>query len=275
MAYLETREQKISAGLSVFLIVAMVLLFRFVSVLNIMEPPEESGIAVNFGNTDVGSGDNIEPNPTKVTPPSQPEPAEPTDPTPVDNVTTQDNTDAPVINSDPESKVPVTKPVDKPIKKPVEPKPKPKPKPSNSVLDALSNVEGAQPADGENNDGEGPGDGPGNKGQLNGNPYANTYYGNPGTGQGGKGYGLSGRGKVAGSGVKPDCFETGKVIVEIQVDRSGRVIKATPGKQGSTNTAACLLSAAAESAKTYKFTPAAKANDIQIGFIEVIFKVGE
>jgi outer membrane biosynthesis protein TonB len=275
MAYLETKEQKISAGLSVFLILLLIALFRFVSVLNIIEPPEESGIAVNFGNTDVGSGNNFEPNPTKVTPPAQPEPVEPTDPAPVDNVATQDNTDAPVIESDPDVQTPVEKPVDKPVEKPVEPKPKPKPKPSNSVLDALSNVEGAEAVDGENNEGEGPGDGPGNKGQLNGNPYANTYYGNPGTGQGGKGYGLSGRGKVAGSGVKPDCFETGKVIVEIHVNRKGEVVKADPGKKGSTNKANCLLEAAAESAKTYKFTPAPQANPIQIGFIEVIFKVGE
>jgi hypothetical protein len=275
MAYLETREQRISAGLSIFLIVAMVLLFRFVSVLNIMEPPEESGIAVNFGNTDVGSGDNIEPNPTKVTPPSQPEPTEPTDPTPVDNVTTQDNTDAPVINSDPDSKVPVTKPVDQPVKKPVEPKPKPKPKPSNSVLDALSNVEGAQPADGDNNDGEGPGDGPGNKGKVDGDPYANTYYGENGDGSGPKGYGLSGRDKVAGRGIVQDCNEEGTVIVEIYVDRTGRVTKAKAGIKGSSYTPQCLLEAAEASAKTYKFTSAPKANDIQIGFIEVIFKLGE
>jgi outer membrane biosynthesis protein TonB len=275
MAYLETREQKISAGLSLFLILLLIALFRFVSVLNIIEPPEESGIAVNFGNTDVGSGNNFEPNPTKVTPPAEPEPVEAVEPAPVDNVATQDNTDAPVINSDPTVDTPVKKPVDKPVEKPIEPKPKPKPKPSNSVLDALSNVEGAEAVDGENNDGEGPGDGPGNKGQLDGNPYANTYYGNPGTGQGGKGFGLSGRGKVAGKGVEPDCFEVGKVIVEIEVDRTGKVVKATPGKQGSTNTAACLLAAARESAKTYKFTPASEANPIQIGFIEVIFKVGE
>ena len=273
MAYLETKEQKRAAALSLFLILALIAIFRFVSVLNIIEPPEESGIAVNFGNTDVGSGNNIQPAPTKVTPPSNPEPVEPTDPTPVDNVATQDNTDAPAIDSDPEVTEPVTKPAKKPIEK--KPEPKPEPKPSNDVLDALSNVEGADPADGENNDGEGPGDGPGNKGQLNGNPYANTYYGNPGSGQGGKGFGLSGRGKVAGQGVKPDCFETGTVIVEIEVDRQGRVQKATPGKRGSTNTAACLLKAARESAKTYRFTAAPKANAIQIGFIEVVFKVGQ
>lgn len=273
MAYLQTKEQKKSAIISLIIVLALVALFRFVSVLNIMEPPEESGIAVNFGNTDVGSGNNFQPAPTKVAPPSNPEPVEPTDPAPVDNVTTQDNTEAPAIDSDPTVTEPVTKPADKPVE--TQPEPKPEPKPSTDVLDVLSNVEGAEAADGELNDGEGPGDGPGNKGDLNGNPYANTYYGNPGNGQGGKGYGLSGRGKVAGKGVKPDCFETGTVIVEIEVDRQGRVRKATPGKQGSTNTEPCLLEAAQQSAKTYKFTAAPRANEIQIGFIEVVFKVGQ
>ncbi|MGB5982480.1 MAG: hypothetical protein WBG46_10085 [Nonlabens sp.] len=272
MAYLQTKEQKKSAIISVALILALIALFRFVSVLNIMEPPEESGIAVNFGNTDVGSGNNFQPNPTKVTPPSNPKPVEPTDPAPVDNVQTQDVTEAPAIESDPTVTEPVTKPAEKPVE--TQPEPKPEPKPSTDVLDALSNVEGAE-AEGDVNDGEGPGDGPGNKGDVNGNPYANTYYGKPGNGDGGKGYGLSGRGKVAGKGVQPDCFERGTVVVEIEVNRQGQVIKATPGKQGSNTSEPCLLKAAQQSARTYKFTAAPQANEIQIGFIEVVFKVGQ
>jgi protein TonB len=190
----------------------------------------------------------------------------------VDNIVTQNQTDAPSVVSKPEVK-PKPKPDPKPVTKPVEPKPEPKP--DSSVLDALNSVTGAETVDGETSTGQGPGDGPGNKGDINGDPYANTYFGAPGTGQGGKGYGLNGRGKVAGSGVAPDCFETGKVIVEIQVNRSGKVIKATPGKRGTTNRAACLLTAAQQSAMTYKFSAAPKAKDIQIGFVEVIFKVGE
>ncbi len=273
MGYLDTKEQKKSMILSVLLILAVIAVFRFVSVLNIIEPPQESGIAVNFGNTDVGSGNNFQPAPTKVTPPSNPEPVEPTETTPVDNVQTSENTDAPTIESDPTVIEPVKEPVKKPeVKKPVE---KPKPKPSSSVLDAISNVEGAQEVDGENNDGEGPGDGPGNKGQLNGDPYANTYYGDPGNGSSGKGYGLSGRDKVAGRGVVQDCNETGVVIVEIHVDRSGKVVNAFPGQKFTSNKAQCLLDAAKKSAMTYKFTPAEEAKDIQIGFIKVVFKVGQ
>ncbi len=232
MKYLETKEEKKSFAISVVLILVLLLLFRFVSVINVMDPPQESGIAVNFGNTDVGSGRNIQPEPTKVTPQPQPQPKEQVQTPQTDNVATQETTEAPVIKSDPEVKKPVKEPA-KPEPKPKEEVKKPDPKPDKSVMDAIGNVTGSDPVDGENNDGEGPGDGPGNKGKIDGNRYANSYYGTPGNGKGGKGFGLSGRGKVAGRGVEQDCFETGTVIVEIEVDRQGNVRKATAGTKGN------------------------------------------
>ncbi|MGB3590809.1 MAG: hypothetical protein WBA16_03905 [Nonlabens sp.] len=274
MRYLETKEEKRSAIISGLIILLLLALFKFVSVINIIDPPQESGIAVNFGNTDVGSGRNIQPKPTKVVPKPKPQPVQEPTPKQPDNVLTQDNTAAPVIESDPKVKEPVKK--TEPVKsEPVKEVKKTDPKPDDSVLDVLRNVEGSKPIDGDDNDGEGPGDGPGNKGVLNGDPYANTYYGTPGNGKGGKGFGLSGRGKISGRGVEQDCFETGTVIVEIEVDRQGIVRKATAGKQGTTNKASCLLEAAEKSAKTYRFSAAPKANATQIGFVEVIFQVGQ
>ncbi|MDP5077285.1 MAG: hypothetical protein NWQ19_04280 [Nonlabens sp.] len=264
MAFLDTSEKRKSLIITAILTSVLLLAFTFVTVLTELEPPEEQGIAINFGNTDVGSGPVEPAEATKVSPAKSRSEAQQEQ---LDNVATQDNTDAPTIKSDPKNDNPVKKPADKPAKKP-------DPKPDNSVLDALNSVSGAKPADGTTTQGQGPGDGAGNKGDLNGDPYANSYFGK-GKGTGGKGFGLSGRGKVSGSGAEPDCFESGRVIVEIEVDRNGRVVKATPGKQGSTNTAKCLLDAARKSAMTYKFTAAPDARDIQIGFVEVIFKVGE
>ncbi|WP_292901649.1 hypothetical protein [Nonlabens sp.] len=271
MSYLKTKEQKVSAAISFFLVVVLILLFRFVSIINVIEAPVESGIAINFGNTAVGSGPVEPAKTTKVAPQSHPEQVTQPEPPQVENVVTQNNTEAPSVVTDPEVK-PTLKPT-KPVAKPVEPQPDPKP--DSSVLDALNSVTGAETVDGQTNTGEGPGDGPGNKGDINGDPYANTYYGAPGSGQGGKGYGLKGRGKVAGRGILPTCDETGKVIVEIEVDRAGNVKKATPGKRGTTNRAECLLIAAKKSAMTYRFSAAPQAKEIQIGFIEVIFKLGE
>jgi protein TonB len=267
MSYLKTKEQKKSAAISVLLVVLLILLFRFVSIINVIEAPEDSGIAINFGNTAVGSGPAEPAKTTKVAPQSNPEQVNQPETSQVENVVTQENTEAPSVVSDPTVKP--TKPAAKPVK------PKPDPKPDSSVLDALNSVTGSESVDGQVNTGEGPGDGPGNKGDINGDPYANTYYGAPGSGQGGKGYGLKGRGKVAGRGILPTCDETGKVIVEIEVDRAGKVKKATPGKKGTTNRAACLLIAAEKSAMTYRFSAAPQAKETQIGFIEVIFKLGE
>jgi protein TonB len=272
MSYLKTREQRISAGVSILIIVLVVLVFRFVSIINVIEPPEEAGIAINFGNTAVGSGPVEPAKSTKVAPESNPDPVAQADVSQVENIVTQQNTEAPSVVSEPDVK-PTTKPVTKPTAKPVEPKPDPKP--DSSVLDALNSVTGAETVAGEVSTGQGPGDGPGNKGDVNGDPYANTYYGSPGSGQGGKGYGLNGRGKVAGRGVLPTCDESGKVIVEIEVDQSGRVTKATRKMRGTSNPAECLRIAAEASAMTYKFSVAPKAKKVQIGFIEVIFKVGE
>ncbi|KQC32761.1 hypothetical protein AAU57_05120 [Nonlabens sp. YIK11] len=270
MSFLDTKEKRKSFAISAGIMAALLLFFVFVTVFTVLDPPEESGIAVNFGNTDVGSGP-IEPaRPTKVNPEKSPSESTQEASSAENIITSEDVDDKPVIESQPtpQENKPTKKPVDKPVKKP-------EPKPDTSVLDALNNVTGSKPASGENNSGEGPGDGPGNKGDINGDPYANTYYGNPGNGQGGKGYGLSGRGKVGGRGIEPDCIETGTVIVQIEVNRSGSVVKATPGVKGTTNRAACLLDAARKSAMTYKFSAAAEARDIQIGFIEIIFKVGE
>jgi hypothetical protein len=264
MAFLDTREKRKSIVVTAILTSVLLLAFTFVTVLTELDPPEEVGIAINFGNTQVGSGP-VEPlERTRVSPAK---PKSQSQPEQLDNVATQDIVDTFIIKSDPTNIKSVKKPTDKPAKKP-------DPKPDSSVLDALNSVTGAKPADGITLNGQGPGDGSGNKGDLNGDPYGNSYFGK-GKSTGAKGFGLSGRGKVSGRGAEPDCFESGRVIVEIEVNRDGRVVSASPGKQGTTNKAQCLLDAAHKSAMTYKFTAAPEAREIQIGFVEVIFKVGE
>lgn len=268
MPFLDTKEKRNSFAISAAIMASLLLFFIFVTIFTVLDPPEQSGIAVNFGNTEVGTGP-IEPaTPTEVIPETSKSQEKSSD---AENILTQEDIEeTPVIQSQPkptENKITKT-PVEKPVKKP-------DPKPDNSVLDALSNVTGSKPAQGENNSGQGPGDGAGNKGDLSGDPYANTYYGDAGSGQGGKGFGLSGRGKIGGRGIEPDCTETGTVIVEIQVNRNGNVVNAIPGKKGTTNRAACLLDAARKSAMTYKFSAAPDAREIQIGFVEIIFKLGE
>ncbi|MDP5100267.1 MAG: hypothetical protein NWQ09_02985, partial [Nonlabens sp.] len=167
MAFLYTSEKRKSLIITAILTSVLLLAFTFVTVLTELEPPEEQGIAINFGNTDVGSGPVEPAEATKVSPAKSRSEAQQEQ---LDNVATQDNTEAPTIKSDPKNDNPVKKPADKPVEKP-------DPKPDNSVLDALNSVSGAKPADGTTTQGQGPGDGSGNKGDLNGDPYANSYFG--------------------------------------------------------------------------------------------------
>ena len=131
--------------------------------------------------------------------------------------------------------------------------------------------------DGTASDGsEGDDKSPGDKGNPNGDPYASTYYGQPGPGgSGGVGYGLNGRGKPTNSKVVQECNEAGIVVVKIVVNREGRVVKAIPGEKGTTNLDKCLLDPARETALTFRWKPDANAPERQIGFVIVKFSLGE
>ena len=55
MKYLETKHEQNSAKITALIAVILVLLL-FVMGTNYMDPPEEYGVAINFGNSEVGSG---------------------------------------------------------------------------------------------------------------------------------------------------------------------------------------------------------------------------
>ena len=59
MKYLETKHERNSAKITA-LIVVILLLLLFVVGPPYLDPPEEYGVAVNFGSTDFGSG-NVQP----------------------------------------------------------------------------------------------------------------------------------------------------------------------------------------------------------------------
>jgi len=268
---LDTVHKRKSATKTAIIMALLILSFFFVG-MQYLDPPEEMGIEVNFGTSDTGSGDVQPMEPVKSEPQPQTTPQETAPQTPtetVDEVLTQETEEAPVVTPKPKQK-PKPKPTET---KPVEPKPKPKPKPDQSTSDALNSILNGPSNNGTATSGEGDDQNGGDKGQIDGNPYANSYYGG-GTGNG-SGYGLNGRNKTSNKKFTQDCNEEGRVVVKIEVDRNGKVIKAIPGVKGTTNTAPCLLDPAKKTALSYRFNRDSKAPTRQIGFVIIDFSLGQ
>ncbi len=283
--------------LTILVHVAIIFLLFYLS-LNYMEPEEEGGIAVNFGTTATGSG-KIQPNtpikssPRQTTPETTSSIPEPQEESPQikDKVVTQELEDAPVIEKKPKKKPkkktekPKEKPKpsdqkpsknttkEKPVKK-VEEK-KPDPKPDKSTLDILNSFSNGPKNDGKAKGGEGDDKSPGDKGSPDGDPNARSYYGT-GKGLDGDGnYRLGGRKALNKEKFVQDCNESGIVVVKIEVNQSGKVIRATPGVKGTTNSASCLMGPAKRAALATRFNSDSKAPAKQVGTIIYQFKLSE
>jgi len=272
VGYLDTNHKKKSMTITVILHVVILVLLFYIG-MTYLDPPPENGIAVNFGTTDEGSG-NIQPlekiqsAPKKNTPPPVTQPKSEIK----EDVVTQDNEDAPVIKKE-EKKV---EQKETPVKeKPKEIPKKPDPKPDKSTSDALSSLINGPKSDGTAKGGEGNDNKPGDKGNPDGDPNASSYYGT-GKGLDGDGnYLLGGRKALNKEKFVQDCNEAGTVVVSIEVDRSGNVIKATPGVRGTTNNSKCLLDPAKRAALATRFNSDNKAPAKQIGKIIYRFTLSE
>tara|TARA_R110002049_G_scaffold292023_3_gene476211 strand:+ start:486 stop:1400 length:915 start_codon:yes stop_codon:yes gene_type:complete len=304
MSFLDTRHKKKSFTLTTLLLSAFLLLLFYVG-LTYMDPPEEKGIAINFGQMDFGQGkvqpkEKIKLQPTKtaqeqveeeveeVAPVKEPEVAK--EETVVDKVAekliTQESEESIVIKQKEEAKrkaeVAAKKAKEEADKKEqqrvaaAKAEADRKRKEEQAKRDKVDNLFGGlSESDGKVEGGEGDDNKAGDKGDPAGDPYATSYYGAPGSGNGTGGYGLSGRSLVNKGKVKQDCNEEGRVVVKITVDRNGKVISAVPGVKGTTNSHPCLLEPAKKTAFMHKWNLDSKAPSQQTGFVVVNFKLGE
>jgi len=288
MSLLDTKHKQKSTVITTILM-ALLLFLIFNFGMKYLDPPEELGIAVNFGTTEVGSG-NIQP-----TEPIKAAPQEQVEETEVEEEVVEEVEDTPVEESKPEvseEKV-VTQESEESIrikqaeiaKKKAEEAEKKKQREAErkerarkaaaeklrkeqeakrNKLDAL--IGGVNNSSGTASGGEGDDNQAGDKGNPNGDPNASGYYGNGGGGTGGN-YRLTNRKALAKPKPTYDCNEEGKVVVQISVDKTGRVISARPGIKGTTNSATCLLRRAKEAALKTRFNSDNKAPTKQVGSI--------
>jgi outer membrane biosynthesis protein TonB len=279
--------------------------------LRYLDPPEEYGIAVNFGTSNFGKG-NIQPNKPLAPAPKeikeeiedvkeeiQEEGVEESSVKEVkeavkevsEDIATQENEEAIAIKKKEEEIRKAAEKADR-IKKENErkerieterlakierekqaaiAKQKAEEEAKRKKLDAL--IGGINNADGTATGGEGNDNAAGDKGKITGDPNANGYYENGGGGSGD--YQLGNRKPV--NRPKPNyiCNEEGLVVVSIEVNTNGKVIKATAGIKGSTNTADCLLSQAKQAALKTRWSPDVNAPSKQVGTIKYRFSLSQ
>ncbi|MDO5105563.1 energy transducer TonB [Capnocytophaga sp.] len=283
MSLIDTAHKRKSLTITI-LIMGIVTFLLFFAGLKYLDPPPENGIDVIYGVDLQGMGERTPPpsasKPQTAPPETVTKPEETSSEEPKENLLAQDNDEEIAVPTEPkkQEKKKESPKKEKPkenTKKEVTEKPKEEPKPSKETTDALSSILGAANAGGNASGGQGDDNIAGYKGSPDGNPYANSYYGSGGSGTGGKGWGLKGRSIQVEGYVPQECNESGTIVVQIEVDRDGKVVKATPGVKGSTSREPCLLDAARKTAFKHKWNADSNAPARQVGFIVINFKLGE
>ncbi len=241
----------------------ILLLLIFLGFTTPLPLPGEEGVEVSLGNSDEGTG-NIQPVKTIApaelpSPTPEPEPQE-------EEIVTQDIEPAPVFEK-PKQKKPEKKVVEKTVEKPKEKetiKEEPKVNPA-ALYKGKSKTSETQASEGVTGK-------EGDQGKPNGSMDSKSY-----TGLGGMGNGLSFslKGREPKFLPKPNrkFTEDGTVVVQILVDKWGKVKKAVAIDKGSNTTNSALRKMAEEAARKAVFNANPKAPEMQKGTITYHFVV--
>lgn len=256
----EQKARPIALIVTVLFHAILVALLLFFALRTPLPLPGEEGIEVNLGNSDVGMGD-IQPEEVASLQNASPPPS-----------SSQADDEAVTENSD---ESPAIEKINKKVSKTVEPTntqvTKPKTETSTqpvanpkAIYTGKSNKTtqgGSQGITGQ----------PGDQGKPNGTPGSTNYDGLGGKGNG-IGYDLGGRG--AKNLPKPvyNSDEQGDIVVEIKVDRDGRVTFARAGARGTTISDQTMQRQAEEAARRSLFVRDISAPEEQRGTITYRFR---
>jgi hypothetical protein len=271
-----------SAILAVLLHAAIILILLFTLMTTTIPPfPETSGgggVLVNIGMVDESSGD-IQPMAENINKDPVPEKVKSTV-AEEEPVATQETEAAPIASETKVVKHKVT-----PVKTEVKPEIKPVVEPVRKA-----NPNALYTGKPNNSKSQGTGTGTGDQGKPNGDPKYNgkggtgteggegNSFGPGGPGPGGPGGGgvtfsLTGRHMLRPPQSSSQFQETGKVVVDITVDKEGNVVSAVPGGRGSTTTSSNLYRLAKEAAMKAKFDNSTSDADIQKGTFTFDFRL--
>ena len=267
---LAEKKNKRKAMITSLVIHALLLLLFLFFGLTTIHPKPEEGMMINFGNTESGLGDTeSDPAQSEVVEEQVEEevqPAEsvatPAEPVVEEKVVTQEMLEAIALEKEQkrkqkveaeeraeEERVAAEKAAEEDKKK--------------AASDALF----AKAKDGQGK-GEGDTQPGGNQGSADGTPGAPHGLGGSGDGMS---FNLGGRSMLSAPKIVDTSQKEGKVVVDIIVDKDGKVVKATPGARGSTTTDRHLEKLATEAAYNTKFNAKTDASIQQKGSMTFVF----
>jgi len=252
------QEKNSRAGVIGTILFHLLLLLIFIQFgMTYQDPPEENagGMVINFGTTDQGMGD-VQPSSSETSTTSEnATTSETTTPSSAQEnalTTTEESVEINASQSNTTSQQTTTQQqteqtVDENL---------------TNALNALNNPNNNSTGDGNSNTA-------GDQGDPNGDPNSSNYTGG-GTGNG-VDFTLAGRSMVKVKKPNNPTQEDGKVVVEIVVDKNGKVIRATPGDRGSSTTNTTLYKIAKEAALEARFNVKADAVAEQKGTMTFVF----
>jgi outer membrane biosynthesis protein TonB len=249
-------------------VVLIILIFTFISMSKTVS--SEGGILINFGDMEMAGGPSepqLNMQQQQAAAASQQQ-AAPNDP---EGIMTQDFEEAPAIKKPEAVKKTETKKAEprKTETKPVTTTAVPKTPTVNKNALYSNKAQGRSTT--ESGTSEGIYKGQGNMGDVDGTPDSDNY--TKGLGGDGIGFDLTGRSPLHLPKPAFTILKEGIVVVEIAVDRDGKVIRATAGGKGSTIVDNTLYTAAKKAALESKFNVKNDAKETQIGTISYHFKL--
>ncbi len=234
---------------------ALALLLLFLMAFRTPLPlPGEEGVEVDLGMYNQGMGD-IQPQqsaiPEEVKTQTQPQKTK-------EEIVTQDTEEAPAIEKKKDNK-----------KKTEETKPVEKPQPKVNQRALFKGSDKAQDGGSEGITGQ-----PGDQGKPNGLAGIKQYDGNGGSGNG-TGYSLGGRGAKKLERPNEDFNEEGHIVVDIWVNREGKVVRAEIATKGTDIVNSQMRNKAKNAALQSKFAADPNAPDEQKGTITYTFVINQ
>lgn len=243
--------------------------FFYIKVQIPLEEIETGGVVINYGTSETGMGNDYtstdEPaigeqiSDEPIVDPNRPNSPVNTSTSADKDVLTQNTEDAPVVND----KNPTT---------------------SNNVTNNSSTTptEPSKPTvdqralfKGKKNNGTGGGDGtgttPGNQGSPDGDPNSKSYTGSGSGGNGGVALNLAGRKFISLPRIQDDGQTSGKITVDISVDKTGTIVTAKAGGRGTTISNANLWEKCEKAVLGCKLNAISSGPEIQGGSVIFTF----